>query len=75
MLAIPGRETKLENVNAKVDLDREHNLLARNNGTAMWDGLLVSAAGMGRLQSWSSPNHIRDQAMMRTKNTTFLLRN
>ncbi|CAA3033729.1 Hypothetical predicted protein [Olea europaea subsp. europaea] len=37
MLAIPDRETKLENVNAKVDLDRESNRLDRNNGTAVWD--------------------------------------
>ncbi|KAL2514444.1 hypothetical protein Fot_28415 [Forsythia ovata] len=38
MLAIPDRETKLETLNARVDLDREHYQLARNNGTAMWDG-------------------------------------
>ncbi|CAI9760729.1 unnamed protein product [Fraxinus pennsylvanica] len=38
MLAIPDRETKLENENARMDLDGERDQLARENGTTMWDG-------------------------------------
>ncbi|XP_022862131.1 uncharacterized protein LOC111382397 [Olea europaea var. sylvestris] len=45
MLAIPESETELENVNAKVDLDRECDRLARNNGTVDWPSGISSRDG------------------------------
>ncbi|CAI9783228.1 unnamed protein product [Fraxinus pennsylvanica] len=48
MLAIPDRETEHENVNAKVDLNREYDRLARNNGT------VDEPSGISSRDGWNS---------------------